>query len=89
MKNKRVISGTLSLAKVPLTIDEAAKYLCVSRSKLMKMCHLRELKYCKAGRLNVFFEEDLRDYLINHRVLTIDDAKQQAETKLLNLKNRG
>ncbi len=67
-----------------LNTVEAAKFLCVSLSKLWKMCHRKELAYYKVGRLNVFRTEDLQAYLDANRVLTAKELKDQAEELLIN-----
>jgi excisionase family DNA binding protein len=81
-----VFLNDFNMEKQTFNSHEAARYLCVSRSKLMKMCHRRELRYSKAGRINVFFEDDLKEYLKSHQVLTADELKEQAEERLLNAK---
>lgn len=46
----------------------AANYLGISRSKLYKLCHYRELKHLKVfGQLR-FREADLEKYLQDHLV---------------------
>jgi len=67
------------MIKQNLNMVEAAKFLCVSHSKLAKMCHRKEVKYYKVGRLNIFKIDDLVDYLNDHRVLTVTELKNQAE----------
>ena len=71
------------MIKENLSTEEAAKYLCVSLSKLWKMCCKKELKYYKVGRLNVFKVHDLEDYLEANKVMTSDELKEQAENNLL------
>lgn len=65
-----------------LTVEQAAKYLCVSTSKLYKMTHTRELKYHKVGRLNLFKVKDLEDYLESHSVPAVEQLAQQAFEQL-------
>ena len=72
-----------------LKTADAAKYLCVSHSKLMKMCANKEIKYYKVGRINVFKEEDLLSYLDSNRVVTIDDLKQMADNAALKKSSYG
>ncbi len=69
-----------------LTTEEAAKYLCVSLSKLWKMCHRKEVKYYKVGRLNLFKVRDLQEFIDAHRVLTKDELEKSAEGYLLKAK---
>lgn len=72
------------MEKEVLNTVEAARFLCVSLSKLWKMCHRKELAYYKVGRLNVFRIEDLQAYLDANRVLTAKELKEQAEELLTN-----
>lgn len=69
-----------------LNTDQAALFLCVSKSKLMKMCMNREVTYHKAGRLNIFSRTELEDYLKKNVVLSKEDLQAQAETGALKLK---
>jgi excisionase family DNA binding protein len=66
------------MEKQNLNSQEAAEFLCVSLSKLMKLCHNKEIGYCKVGRLNVFRLEELRDFLEKNRVHTTEELQQQA-----------
>jgi len=66
---------------------EAAKILCVSMSKMTKMCSNKEVPYYKVGRLNVFKREDLVDFIESNRVLTINELQRLAESKLLSVAN--
>lgn len=65
--------------KQNLNSHEAAEFLCVSLSKLMKLCHKRQIKYCKVGRLNVFRRAELTEFLEKNRVHTTEELQQQAE----------
>ena len=61
---------------------EAAKFLCVSMSKMTKMCHKKEVPYYKVGRLNLFKKEDLIKYIESNRILTVKELKNTAEERL-------
>jgi len=69
-----------------LNTKQAAMFLCISLSKLFKMCHKKEIPYSKVGRINVFRLEDLQAYLNANRVLTQDELKVQAEKFIKNRK---
>ena len=62
---------------------EAAKFLCVSMSKMTKMCHKKELPYYKVGRLNLFKRNELVKFIEKNKVLTIDELQILAESKLI------
>ena len=63
-------------------LKDAARYLCVSTSKLYKLCHKNEITYCKAGRKNVFPEEILKQYLENNKVSSNTELAAMAELTL-------
>jgi excisionase family DNA binding protein len=75
------------MVKENLNTVQAAKFLCISQSKLMKMTHRKEVRYHKVGRRNVFDINDLLEYLEKNTVFTNDDLQKQAEDLLL--KNKG
>jgi len=74
------------MEKENLNTKEAALFLCVSMSKLFKMCMRKELKYYKVGRISLFKKKDLEDYLQNHTYFSIQDLKHIADKKLANKK---
>lgn len=74
------------MEKEYLNVGQAALFLCVSKSKLMKMCMRREVTYHKAGRLNVFSRKDLQEYLERNTILSANALQQQAEANIMNLK---
>lgn len=65
---------------------EAAGYLCVSHSKMMKLFHMRQIAYSKCGRRNVVTRQQLDDYLARHIMPTEEELQKQAEQRLLNNK---
>ncbi len=66
-----------------LNFSAAAKYLCVSSSKLYKMTHRNEIRYYKVGRLNVFSLQDLQEYVKSKVVLTVSELNKQADNNLI------
>ena len=74
------------MEKQYLNTNQAALFLCVSKSKLMKLCMNREVTYHKAGRLNVFNKKDLEEYLERNTILSAKDLQMQAENNLFNLR---
>lgn len=71
-----------------LKTTEAASFLCVSMSKLWKMCHKKELIYYKMGRLNLFKKEDLMEFIEKNKVLTKSELEQKAEENLCIVKQK-
>ncbi len=76
------------MIKQNLDTVQSAKFLCVSLSKLMKMCHKKQIRYYKVGRLNVFKEDDLLEYLEKNKVLTVEELGEQAEVNVTNFKRK-
>jgi excisionase family DNA binding protein len=70
-----------------LNLQDAAKFLCVSTSKLYKMTHKNEIRYYKIGRLNVFRIEELQDYVRSNMVLTCSDLKARAQARVVSANN--
>ncbi|MBN8666120.1 MAG: helix-turn-helix domain-containing protein [Chitinophagales bacterium] len=61
-----------------LRFADAAKYLCISQSKLYKMTHRREIKYYKVGRTNVFRKEDLDEFILANSVPTAAEVRDNS-----------
>jgi excisionase family DNA binding protein len=71
------------MEKQTFNSQEAARYLCVSHSKFMKMCHKKEIEYSKCGRRNILTLEQLQSYLANHVVSTNEQLAENANKQLL------
>ncbi len=77
-----------NMNKEYLKTMEAASFLCVSMSKLWKMCHKKELIYYKMGRLNLFKKEDLIEFIEKSKVLTKSELEKKAEENLFIIKQK-
>ena len=67
-------------AKAVLTVDEAARYMSVSKSALYKMMMTRKIPYSKPnGKLCFFSRQELENWLMRNRVATADELQEQAE----------
>ena len=77
----------MNMEETYIKTKEAAKFLCVSMSKMTKMCHKKEMPYYKVGRLNLFKREDLVEFIERNRVLSIKELQNLAESKLLTVTN--
>ena len=59
--------------------NEAAQFLGLSRSYLLKLTSSRRIAYCKpGGKLLVFRKEDLEDYLNRNRIATAEELDAAA-----------
>jgi len=72
-----------AMEKEYVNFEEAARFLCVSTSKLYKMTHKSEIKYYKVGRLNVFGLDDLREYIENRMVPSVGQIRQGAHVRVM------
>ncbi len=67
-------------AKAVLTVDEAARYMNVSKSALYKMMMRRKIPYSKPnGKLCFFSRQELEAWLMRNRVATADELQERAE----------
>ena len=66
--------------KTTFNTNEAAEYLGVSRSWLLKLTSSRRIAYCKpGGKLLVFQLADLNAYLERNRVATAEELAAEAK----------
>ncbi len=76
-------------AKEVLTLEEAAKYLGVTRSMLYKLTHENRLPYFKPSGKLVFFEKkDLLDWVRSAKCMSEEEIKEEAARRLLELARR-
>lgn len=73
--------------KTPLTIDEAAEFLKVSKSFLYKLTSNGTIKHYKPGRRIVFLESDLLSFIEESKVhrRSPDEIKSQAAKHAMGL----
>ena len=71
------------MEEIFIKTKEAAKFMCVSMSKMTKMCHKKEVPYYKMGRLNLFKKEELEELIKKNRVYSIYELKSLAEANLM------
>jgi hypothetical protein len=67
-------------------VEDAAKYICVSTSRLYKMSSNREISYCKVGRINVYRQPDLDAYLASTKIHSNAELHSLAQNKLSSYK---
>ena len=65
-----------------MNFKAAASYLCVSTSKLYKMTHKREIPFLKMGRLNVFKQNELDDFIESKRIFSKNELENMVENKI-------
>lgn len=75
-----ITANIISTTKAVLTVDEAAKYMGVSRSTLYKMTMRREIPFSKPnGKLIFINRAELEAWLMSNRVATADEIRDKAQ----------
>ncbi len=64
-----------------LTIDEAAEFLGLSKSRLYKMTSNKEIPYYKpGGKVTYLNRQDLEQWILNSRISSTSDVDFEMET---------
>jgi len=80
----------LLAAKDMLTVEEAALYLGLSKSRVYKMTFDHEVPYYKPNGKTVYFEKaDLTAWMHKNRVESVAEAEGRAASHILATKARG
>jgi len=66
-----------------LTIDQAAKYLCLSKSTIYKMTAERSIPHFKLSKRIYFKAQDLDEWVKNYKVKTVQEIDQEATNYLM------
>ena len=74
----------------PLTFDEAARYLDVSKSHLYKLTSTNRVPHYKPQGKRVYFSKsELDTWLLRNPVKTTPDLEQEANNYIVNGEKRG
>ena len=66
-----------------LNIDQAADYLCLSKSTIYKMTAERTIPHCKMSKRVYFKPQVLEDWVSKYKVKTVNEIEQEAATYLM------
>lgn len=66
----------------PISIDDAAKFLGLSRATMYGLNNQRKVKYFMQGKKCYYFESDLIDYLKQGKVKTLAEISAEADQYL-------
>ncbi len=66
-----------------LTIDQAAEFLCLSKSTIYKMTAERTIPHFKLSKRVYFKPQDLEDWVSKYKVKTVREIEQEAATYLM------
>lgn len=73
------VEKQLYILKGQLTMDEAAKYLNISKGHLYRLTSTHEITYSKPNGKNIFFDrEDLDEWKRRNRIPSHREVEQQA-----------
>jgi len=69
-------------AKKALTMSDAALLTGLSKSHLYKCVYKKTVPHWKSdgGKLTYFDKDELTDWMLNHRVKTVDETETEAAT---------
>jgi excisionase family DNA binding protein len=67
-----------------LTLKQAADYTRLSESYIYKLCARQEIPHFKRGKRNYFERESLDEWLLSHRIKTMEEIQEEANTRINN-----
>ena len=90
LSNQRINQPTGSPKSEPglLIIDQAAEFLCLSKSTIFKMTAERTIPHFKLSKRVYFKPQDLEAWVTKYKVKTVQEIEQEAATYLMT-KHRG
>lgn len=77
--NRKMQGQSFQIDK-PLTVQEAATYLCLSKSRLYHLTSQRALPFFKRGQATLFRKEELDKWLQSKRQKSADEIRQDAKS---------
>lgn len=88
---ERIKQLTLLSAKDALTMDDAAAYTGLSKSYLYRLVCKKQIPYYKSkGEKRTYFaKKELCDWLLKHRVSTVEEAQESAAAYCVNNPRNG
>mgnify|MGYP003244150642 FL=1 len=85
-KRVEVLENTLSAGKEVLTLEEAARFMGVTKSSLYKMTHNQVIPYFKPNNKMVYFEKsELLKWLRQNPVASQGQISEEAHAIMRNL----
>ena len=83
-----ITANIISTTKAVLTVDEAARYMGISKSTLYKMMMRHEVPYSKPNGKVCFFDRlELEAWLMSNRVATSDELQDRAQAYCAHTRN--
>ena len=78
----RVENGNVTVTEI-LNVDEAAKYLSVTKSHIYKQTSQNEIPHYKRGKKIYFKRSELYEWLTNNRITTKEEIDRMATEYIL------
>ena len=76
------------MEKEIITIQELADYTGFSKSHIYKLTHKNQIPFYKPNGKTIFFKfDEVKEWLLNNRISTIQEINSQASAYILNHKN--
>lgn len=75
----RKIQGASKPADTPLSIEEAAAYLNLSKSRVYRLTSQRGIPFIKRGQGILFLKAELDNWLQSKRRRTVEEIQQEAK----------
>ena len=74
-----ITANIISSTKAVLTVEEAARYMGISRSTLYKYMMRGEIPYSKpCGKVAFFSRVELEEWMMSNRIATVEEIEQRA-----------
>ena len=82
---------TLIGVKRALTMKDVSVLTGLSMSHLYKKCSAKEIPHWKSdgGKLTYFDKSEIEDWMLQHRVKTVDEVESEATGYIVNGKKKG
>ncbi len=77
---------SITIDSKPMVFDATCKYIPCSRSYLYKLTSKNLIPHSKRGKKLYFIKSELDAWLIENKVKTIDEIKEEVNMKIINIK---
>lgn len=71
-----------------LTMDDASKYLSISKSHLYKLTSNQSISHSKRGKRIYFVKSELEKWLLDGKVKTMEERQKEVTERIYSKKNR-
>lgn len=82
LKGKKEPAGSTKSEPGLLTIDQAAEFLCLSKSTIYKMTAERTIPHFKLSKRVYFKPQDLEEWVSNYKIKTVQEIEREADVYL-------